>query len=153
MPPTSSLVFKSPQNPPWGPKRSLYLPCRGKGAYFALRSTGPGWGCEAPSSLGSWAQFTAGRDKSQVVKPSCLGSTRTLEEPQYALGVMGDLGREEQGKAANGASTYLRGCVHLLGAVHRQGDLAPLATWGCALHHQPLCGESLEPGGRRTTVH
>lgn len=38
--------------------------------------------------------------------------------------------------------------MHLLGAMHCQGNLATLAAWGCALHHQTLCGESLEPGGK-----
>lgn len=39
--------------------------------------------------------------------------------------------------------TYLRGRVHLLRAVHRQGNLATLSAWRWALHHQVLCGESL----------
>ena len=42
--------------------------------------------------------------------------------------------------------------MHLLRAMHRQGDLAALAARDCALHHQTLCGESLEPEGRRTTA-
>lgn len=46
------------------------------------------------------------------------------------------------------ATTYLRGRVHLLGTVGCQGDLATLAAWRCALHHQTLCGESLQPGER-----
>lgn len=41
----------------------------------------------------------------------------------------------------------------MLGAMHRQGDLAALAARGCALHYQTLRGKSLEREGRRTTVH
>lgn len=48
--------------------------------------------------------------------------------------------------------------MHLLGAMHRQGDLADLAALaarGCALHHQTLRGESLqqEGAGRQLTRH
>lgn len=33
--------------------------------------------------------------------------------------------------------------MHLLGTVHRQGDLATLSARCWALHHQVLCGDSL----------
>lgn len=72
--------------------------------------------------------------------------------PKYTLGVRGPPGERDTGRAADGATTYLRGRVHLLGAMNRQGNLATLAAWGC-LHHQPLRGESLEPRGRRTIAH
>lgn len=41
--------------------------------------------------------------------------------------------------------------MHLLGAMHCQGDLASFDARGCALHYKPLRGESLEPGGRSTS--
>lgn len=70
---------------------------------------------------------------------------RGRDPSKYSLGVHGE---RETGRSADGATTYLRGRVHLLGAMHCQGNLATLAAWGCALHHQTLCGESLEPGGK-----
>lgn len=115
------------------------------------------WG-EAASSSRSWTQLAASGAMNRAPDP---GSTKTLEEqvglrgrdPKYTLGVHCQPGERGTGRAAEGATTYLRGRVHLLAAMHRQGNLAALAAWGCALHHQTLRGESLEPGGKRTAVH
>lgn len=57
--------------------------------------------------------------------------------------LLGPTARAEKDGPASVKHTYLRSRVHLLGAVHRQGDLATLSTWCWALHHQVLCGDSL----------
>lgn len=63
------------------------------------------------------------------------------------------LSQGEEGRASDGATTYLGGRVHLLGTMHGQRDLAALAARRCALHNQTLRGESLEQGRERGTDH
>ena len=57
--------------------------------------------------------------------------------------LLGPMARTETDGTTSVRHTYLRSRVHLLGTVHRQGDLATLSARCWALHHQVLCGDSL----------